>query len=435
MKGITIHEFDVLVPEQPGSDAAARSPYSVPVDAYQWLEQQCLQISESRQDPWIRLVQRRGRRGVQVTSFVGVLRTPGGYQIEVLPKVGRIAGSDERETRQLLLDMLACLPGFRHIKTDSAALAATRMPLLEIFIAEFLRTTAAITRRGLRSQYNAHEDNLAALRGKLLFSAHLRQNLARADRFYTEHDEFSANRPENRLIRTALRRVLSITVNEVNQRHARELDFAFADVPMSTRPKEDFDKVRLDRGMSVYAAALAWAKLILDEQSPLTGAGDCEAPSLLFPMERVFEAYVARHLVRQLPAGDTLGTQVRSRHLVLHRDQRWFRLKPDLVVRDGERDRLVLDTKWKLLDTALFNGTDKYGLSQADFYQLHSYGQSYLGGEGNVVLVYPRTSALDGPLHVFDFPASAGLKLWVIPFCLRQKRLMLPVDSPLGLSP
>ena len=33
------------------------------------------------------------------------------------------------------------------------------------------------------------------------------------------------------------------------------------------------------------------------------------------------------------------------------------------------------------------NGTDKYGLSQGDFYQLQAYGQSYLGGQGDVVLI------------------------------------------------
>jgi 5-methylcytosine-specific restriction enzyme subunit McrC len=53
----------------------------------------------------------------------------------------------------------------------------------------------------------------------------------------------------------------------------------------------------LDRGMGYYADAfdaLAWARLILDEESPLTGTGDHSAPSLLFPMEAVFEAFVAK---------------------------------------------------------------------------------------------------------------------------------------------
>ena len=55
------------------------------------------------------------------------------------------------------------------------------MPLLEIFISEFLRTVEHIVKRGLRSDYRQRQDNLFALRGKLLMSPHLRQNLLRRE--------------------------------------------------------------------------------------------------------------------------------------------------------------------------------------------------------------------------------------------------------------
>ena len=119
--------------------------------------------------------------------------------------------------------------------------------------------------------------------------------------------------------------------------------------------------------------------------------------------------------------------------MVRHREQNWFRLKPDLLVRNSDRDLLVLDTKWKLLDGQKANGTDKYGLSQSDFYQLQAYGLSYLDGTGEVVLIYPRTDAFSDPLPVFDFPKTSGMRLWVLPFCLKERRLKLP-DSPGLLS-
>ena len=143
-----------------------------------------------------------------------------------------------------------------------------------------------------------------------------------------------------------------------------------------------FRSVRLDSGMGNYADTLAWVRLILDEESPLTGTGGHHAPSLLFPMEAVLEAFVAKHLLKQLARRLILKTQARSHHLVRHLDQNWFRLKPDLLIRNADRDSLVLDTKWKLVDGLKANGTDKYGLSQSDFYQLQAYGQSYLDGQG-----------------------------------------------------
>lgn len=151
------------------------------------------------------------------------------------------------------------------------------------------------------------------------------------------------------------------------------------------------------------------------------------------PMEAVFEAYVAKHLARQLVHPLTLRTQAGSFSLVRHLEQDWFRLKPDLLVREAGKNQLVLDTKWKLLDDRKATGADKYGLDQGDFYQLHAYGQSYLDGHGDVVLIYPRTDAFDQPLPVFDFPESKGLRLWVLPFCLRERVLVLPTCGSLDV--
>lgn len=429
MSGITIYEFDTLTAAEPGA-ILADGMHSIPLDIFRWLEVQCLRSADIGEVSWVRLTQRRGRRVVQVTSFVGVIRAPDGYQIEVLPKVGKTIGGGAKEARQLLIEMLCCLQQFRHVQTDSAKLAAARMPLLELFIAEFLRAVGRIVKHGLRSDYVGRQENLFTLRGKLQVASHLRRNLCRADRFFTEHDDFSTDRPENRLLRSALLRALSFTASQENQRLARELSFVFADVPVSIQPRLDFQRVRLDRGMGYYEEALAWARLIFDDESPLTGTGDHTSPSLLFPMEAVFEAFVAKHLIKQVARPLILKTQVRSHHLVRHCEKNWFRLKPDLVIRDVGRVLLVLDTKWKLLDRLKDNGSEKYGLSQGDFYQLFAYGQSYLDGEGDVVLIYPKTDAFDQPLPVFQFPKSNGLRLWILPFCLKSRLLSYPAEAP-----
>ncbi|KQN43365.1 2-keto-D-gluconate dehydrogenase [Pseudomonas sp. Leaf48] len=429
MSGITIFEFDTLMAAS-SNFAGAEGLHAVPEKVYAWLETRCLRASDDGETAWLRLTQRRGRRVVQVTSFVGVICTPDGYQIEVLPKVGKAIGGGVVEARQLLVEMLCCLQGFRHVQIDSARIAAARMPLLEVFIAEYLRSVDHIVKRGLRSAYSSRKDNLFALRGKLLMAPHLRQNLFRADRFFTQHDEYSTDRPENRVLRAALRRVLMLASSQDSQQLARELEFVFADVPVSALPQIDFQRVRLDRGMGYYADALAWARLILDEKSPLTGTGGHSAPSLLFPMEAVFEAFVAKHLSKQLARPLILKTQVRSHHLVRHRGQNWFRLKPDLLIRDDDLDVLVLDTKWKLLDGLKVNGTDKYGLSQNDFYQLQAYGQNYLDGQGDVVLIYPKTASFYQSLPVFELPKVEKLRLWILPFCLKSRRLAIPNGAP-----
>lgn len=401
----------------------------IPTQVFEWLLSECQRSADMGEATWIRLKQRKGLVAIQFTSYVGVIRAPNGYQIEVLPKTGeKIVGGDG-EARQLLIKMLACLPNFRHVRTRQALLKATRMPLLEIFIGEFLSSAERIVKRGLRSAYNLHQGNLYSLRGKLIVSKNVSQNLCRADRFYTEHDVFTTDRPENRLLSTALRRARFLSKTVGNQKLSRELGLVFSDMPESQQPKLDFQRVRLDRGMAIYEEALAWARLIIDEESPLTGMGRHGSPSLLFPMEVLFEAYVAERMPRQIKKPLQLKAQARKHFLVRHLSQDWFMLKPDLLIRKSEKDLVVLDTKWKLLDASQATGQAKYGLAQGDFYQLMAYGLSYLDGEGDVILVYPKTADLDKPLPVFEFPKARGLNLWVLPFCLKTERLMIPEDA------
>jgi len=419
MRGITIFEFESLV-----SDNRGETDKAVPSAVFTWLESECLRQSAVDETSWLKLTQRKGQRAVQVTSYVGVIRAPNGYQIEVLPKIGK--ASDIDQTRKQLIEMLSCLYEFRHIQTESAKLAATRMPLFEVFIREFLIATEHVVKRGIRSDYVLNQDNLFALRGKLMISQQLSKNLLRPDRFLTEHDEFLPNRPENRLLHSALQRVLSLSVSQENQRLARELCFIFADVPESTQIRQDFQRVRLDRGMDYYDSALAWSKLILENQSPLTGIGNNNAPSLLFPMEKVFESYVERNLAKSLQLGFHLKRQAKSQHLVEHTSKLWFQLKPDFLIQDKSKTHLLLDAKWKLLDPKKNNGKEKYQLSQADFYQLYAYGQQYLDGNGDVILIYPKTDTFYEPLPVFNFSKTNNLRLWVLPFCITSKKLIFP---------
>lgn len=104
-------------------------------------------------------------------------------------------------------------------------------------------------------------------------------------------------------------------------------------------------------------------------------------------------------------------------------------IKPDLLIQQDGVNKVVLDTKWKLLDSAKANGTDKYYLSSSDFYQMLAYATNYLttnsGCSGTIILIYPKTKTFDKPLPVFEFNNLEKIKLWVLPFCLDEGQLLL----------
>ncbi|WP_016956714.1 McrC family protein [Catenovulum agarivorans] len=386
---------------------------------------------------------------VQVKNYLGVIFTPDGTQIEVLPKTASRAQSDDgnADARAALLNMLATLADFKSIQSSTANIEQIQMPLLEVFISEFLASVNQLIKRGLRSDYVNKQDNLYFLKGKLLVNQQMKQNFINQHKFVVEYDEFEPDRPANRLLHSTLVKVKQFTRSLKNQKLLSELTFAFADIPLSQNIKNDFLQLKLDRGMQYYKAPLAWAKLILEGFSPLTTKGINHASSLLFRSEVLFESYVRHVLNQQIKTDDNkLIGQTREKSLVEHNGANYFNLQPDLVIQACSLElskksvtQVVLDTKWKLLDQNKNNGTDKYGLSQADFYQMFAYAQKYLNGHGTLVLIYPKQTDFEEPLqHSFDFTSDDNkqLKLWVVPFdishnCDDNKRLLIQKGSGL----
>ena len=164
-----------------------------------------------------------------------------------------------------------------------------------------------------------------------------------------------------------------------------------------------------------------WTECQLDYKisTSLAVAGEFQGISLLFPMEKLFERFVAKWLRNFLAADLDIRMPARSQSLCVHQQKPIFQLEPDILIADAN-NRWILDTKWKLLNAA--NRMDKYGLSQSDFYQLFAYGQKYLGGTGHMALIYPRTEKFQSPLDTFDF--GGGLSLEVLPFDLDEERLI-----------
>jgi 5-methylcytosine-specific restriction enzyme subunit McrC len=62
---------------------------------------------------------------------------------------------------------------------------------------------------------------------------------------------------------------------------------------------------------------------------------------------------------------------------------------------------------------------------------MYAYGHHYLDGAGGIVLIYPNANAFIVPLPVFDFPKAIAMHLWVLSFCLNDRRLKLPASPQL----
>ena len=257
----------------------------------------------------------------------------------------------------------------------------------------------------------------------------MRQPPGRQHLFHLRHDLFLPDRPENRLLRLALDKTCQATQEANNWRLAHELSGFIHEISPSRDVRQDFACWRTDRLMAHYQAVRPWCELVLGQQMPLAVKGATQGISLLFPMEKLFEQHVAKVLRHKLLNGAHLRTQAASRYLCQHEGQGIFQLRPDLLIETADTS-WVLDTKWKRINGA--DRDNKYGLNQGDFYQMLAYGQQYLNGQGDMVLIYPRSSEFANPLPLFKYSDELRLHVW--PFDLENDELMASGDTMLPLK-
>lgn len=396
---------------------------SVPQSAFDYL---CRLSSQYRADG-AQLLELEGRQWLRLDNFVGILETPCGTTLEILPKHVD-ADTTKHEAREVLARMIQTALDLPSRAAGPADLALFRAPLSEWVRRQFLRTLEHLVKRGMRFDYLRIEEEQRHLRGQLDVIRQLRQTPDRGHYFHTRHDVFSLDFPENRLIKTALARVAASVQNPNNWRLSHELLQVLAEVPSSRNVPLDFKAWRGGRLMAHYAEILPWCQLVLGQHLPLAVQGDWHGMSLLFPMEKLFERFVEAALRRDLVKTACLTAQSREAHLCQHEGTGFFQLRPDLLLDQGGQ-RVILDTKWKRLNAS--ERDKKYGIAQSDFYQLFAYGHKYIElsqSYKELVLIYPKTATFRVPLPPFNF--APGMTLWVLPFELGaragEEQLIVP---------
>jgi 5-methylcytosine-specific restriction enzyme subunit McrC len=207
------------------------------------------------------------------------------------------------------------------------------------------------------------------------------------------------------LIKTTLRFLYGKTRDDHNKLNIFRLLYFFSDVDYSTAFDADFSKSVADRSMSHYAKALSWCKVFLRGNSFTTFTGSEVAIALLFPMEKVFESYVAAKLRQHISNDFELRTQDK-RHSLFDLPTKAFGLCPDIVLMSKEKVT-VMDTKWKIL-----SGDRNYGISQADMYQMYAYSKKY--NAEKTVLVYPLSGNLSGDDISFQSNDKVNVEIFFI---------------------
>lgn len=331
------------------------------------------------------------RNGVQANNYVGVLRTNSGLTIEILPKIAN-NHHDLSDIKKLFIKMLLTVKQINGKTFEMADLSVNDNRLIEIFISMFLNEVHEIINRGLKSDYIVMEQNESYLKGKLNIQKQIQLNSFNKTRFHSKFDEFDINIPENHIIKSTLLFLKKESINGHNQKMINMYLHYFDSVSSIRDIDNTFKKIKKNREYSYYDQAIIWAEIFLEKKSFTSFTGSSLAYALLFPMEKVFESYVA-HMIKNHLSNHVVYLQD-SRYYLFDDDgsgNKHYRLKPDIIIKNSETKLVtIVDTKWKILNAT--------GPAQSDLYQMYAYNSRYkhYGEDVNkVILLYPQSNVYE----------------------------------------
>jgi len=327
-----------------------------------------------------------GHRKITVKSFVGYVEV-GDLSIEILPKADRGSKSPTKVWRDGLLEMLRIALGMRIDQPSTAAQSLARFRLLDLIALGYLTELEPLMHNGLAKGYRGDEANGSVFRGRLKIAEHLRDNIARADRFFVQYQTYDHDIVPNRLLAAALQALESCALSSHVACRVEACLARFPEVRTSGITGTVFDRVRLTRATQRYTAALVYARMILAHQGPQLQAGRERVFALLFDMNALWERYIAALIRRASVCGIVVSTQ--ERHLFWSpRGHASRRVRPDIVIRAKAPSGtgatlLVIDTKWKVPSKGL--------PSDDDLKQMFVYNELLDGARS--ILLYPATTS------------------------------------------
>jgi 5-methylcytosine-specific restriction enzyme subunit McrC len=368
---------------------------------------------------------RNKRRYIGTKNYVGVVQTKNGTVFEILPKIFKNGGQEEislADAKIIVLRMLATLKDSPFLALANAGLESSKsMPLLEVFIKEYLDELEILLSKELRGGYQLQRGENVFVKGKLLVSEQIKKfNVGRIE-FSCEYDVFSKDVSPNRLIKSTLLKLGRISQDTANGIRIRKHLENFSDISPAHDLTADFSYCE-HHGylLKNYRKILSWANVILQNQGFHNFAGETVNLALLFPMEKLFESYVSYVLKRY---GRDIDVRVQDRRFFLVSDitgiepVKQFQLRPDLVLLDN---KVIIDTKWKLIDDTRSN----FNISEKDIYQMHAYGRRYQreqldSSPPRLYLLYPANHSREVNLPKYTF--GEDLNLTVLTFDLNAK--------------
>lgn len=341
--------------------------------------------------------------GVRFQNYVGALQI-GKWIIEVLPKFDRIISTGSAQP--ILIQMLK-QAGILQTKTPTeSSLRIKRNYILEAYIQMFLDETKGIAYKGLIKKYHKLEENSTALKGSLNFGKQISKNLIHAEKFYVKHTIYDQQHELNQILYKTLKVISGLNVSFSLHSEANTLLIDFPEMQDLTVTDELFGKLRWHRKTEHYKKAISIARLLLLNFHPDLSHGKNNVLALMFDMNALWEKWFTKRLKAEAAeAGISIRVHAQTKKTFWIPDSGHpVKQKPDIVIEFDNGENIILDTKWKLVNSRP---------SEDDLRQMYTYNQLF--DSRRSYLVYPGDNqSISGQFFSREYNGECGLAF--VPF-------------------
>lgn len=338
----------------------------------------------------------RGR--IKFQNYVGVVSFKD-LRLEILPKFMR---TDERlvelenvEHRGSILSSLVKMleySGWNGIRSVDLTRLGKENEFFEIYVYLFARNLTNLLKIRRDASYIRKYDELRFVKGRVDFKRY--GNPARLHIIPCHYYEKSMDTAINRTLKYVSYLLVKKVRNPETRRLLQKITSMLDPVTLTPVTLSEIDRIVFNRLNSGFKPYINFCRTFLQTSILSLQGSDAEFFSFLIPMEVLFERFIAKaveEIVRDEFKNYKLSIQEKFGHLAKTDGRKMFALQPDIVLVKENNDKLIIDTKYKLLNPE----ERKLGISQQDLYQMYAYYRELNSKE--CVLLYPE--GVNGPIE------------------------------------
>lgn len=339
---------------------------------------------------------------IRARNYVGFIQTESDF-IEIYPKVFDGKTKDKQlMLRHIFYWFSYCRKWrfpFNQASLDIKEIASFPELIIHLIANQFLET---VTQQPLM-QYQELSESMLTPRGSINFGRYVSNSLSRGNfhQIECDYEPFLFDNKVNRIIKYCARLLMDQTQHAENQTLLQEVIFVLDDVDDVYVTAHDVKSVQLNSFFVDYAMLMEMCGIVINKHLYSNHQYDMSQWCLLFPMEYIFEDFVAGFLEQHF--SDHWKVKYQKSDMTLVSKPEVFTMQHDIFLTscDGSNRQIIVDTKYKVRQ---IEEDGKAGVSQSDLYQVVSY--AYRRGCTEVILIYPNKDEALLPPEVFEIESG-----------------------------